>query len=176
MLLNEKIVDAVYRDRVQDMYEQFGYTPHYTLSESDYTLATIPNIEPFIDGDWVDCNIVLDAGATYPTTADITYDLSSYIPDDGYKYEVLLYGFVTPTKSSGAYLNLVVATNTSTSIIGICSSRAPSSTYSFSTCGESKLILPTDRKIIVRYNATYSGTYNLTVYGYRRIGKTFPKI
>lgn len=29
----EKIVDAVYRDRVQDMYKQFGYTHYYTLGD-----------------------------------------------------------------------------------------------------------------------------------------------
>lgn len=33
-----KIVDAVYRDRVRDMYEQFGYAPYYTLSDTDFTL------------------------------------------------------------------------------------------------------------------------------------------
>lgn len=33
-----KIVNAIYRDRVSDMYEQFGYAPYYTLSESDFTL------------------------------------------------------------------------------------------------------------------------------------------
>ena len=30
-----KIVDAVYRDRVQDMYEQFGYAPYYTIDEEN---------------------------------------------------------------------------------------------------------------------------------------------
>lgn len=33
-----KIVQSIYRDRVSDMYEQFGYAPYYTLSESDFTL------------------------------------------------------------------------------------------------------------------------------------------
>lgn len=35
-----KIVDAAYRDRVQDMYEQFGHAPYYTLDEEnqDFTL------------------------------------------------------------------------------------------------------------------------------------------
>ena len=30
-----KIVDAAYRDRVQDMYEQFGYAPYYTIDEEN---------------------------------------------------------------------------------------------------------------------------------------------
>ena len=33
-----KIVDSTYRDRVNDMYEQFGYAPYYTLSDTDFTL------------------------------------------------------------------------------------------------------------------------------------------
>lgn len=30
-----KIVDVAYRDRVQDMYEQYGYAPYYTLDETN---------------------------------------------------------------------------------------------------------------------------------------------
>lgn len=33
-----KVVDYAYRDRVSDMYSQFGYAPYYTLSDSDFTL------------------------------------------------------------------------------------------------------------------------------------------
>ena len=33
-----KVVDSVYRDRVADMYSQFGYSPYYTLSDTDFTL------------------------------------------------------------------------------------------------------------------------------------------
>jgi len=33
-----KIVQSIYRDRVTDMYEQFGYAPYYTLSDTDFSL------------------------------------------------------------------------------------------------------------------------------------------
>lgn len=33
-----KIVDSVYRDRVNDMYQQFGYASYHTLSNIDFTL------------------------------------------------------------------------------------------------------------------------------------------
>ena len=33
-----KIVNSVYRDRVSDMSEQFGYAPYYTLSDTNFTL------------------------------------------------------------------------------------------------------------------------------------------
>ena len=33
-----KIVNSVYRDRVSDMYEQFGYALYYTLSDTNFTI------------------------------------------------------------------------------------------------------------------------------------------
>ena len=33
-----KIVNSIYRDRVNDMAEQFGFAPYYTLSDTDFTL------------------------------------------------------------------------------------------------------------------------------------------
>ena len=33
-----KIVNSIYRDRVIDMYDEFGYAPYYTLSDTDFTL------------------------------------------------------------------------------------------------------------------------------------------
>ena len=33
-----KIVGVNYRERVKDMYKQFGYAPYYTLSDTDFTL------------------------------------------------------------------------------------------------------------------------------------------
>ena len=33
-----KIVNSIYRDRVQDMYEQFGWANYYTLSDTDFTV------------------------------------------------------------------------------------------------------------------------------------------
>lgn len=33
-----KIVNSIYRPRVNDMYEQFGYAPYYTLSDTDFSL------------------------------------------------------------------------------------------------------------------------------------------
>ena len=37
----KKIVDSIYRDRVEDEYGQAGFTPYYTLSDIDYTMATV---------------------------------------------------------------------------------------------------------------------------------------
>ncbi|MCQ2957295.1 MAG: hypothetical protein MJ180_00160 [Candidatus Gastranaerophilales bacterium] len=40
-----KIVNAIYRDRVQDMYEQFGWANYYTLSDTDFTVPMGENLD-----------------------------------------------------------------------------------------------------------------------------------
>lgn len=55
-----KIVDGGYRDRVQDMYEQYGYTHYYTLGDKDYTLATCKGTD------------VVESSDNYEQTADLT--------------------------------------------------------------------------------------------------------
>ena len=55
-----KIVDVAYRDRVQDLYEQFSYTHYYTLCDTDYTLATCKGSD------------VVESGDNYKQTADLT--------------------------------------------------------------------------------------------------------
>ena len=55
-----KIVDDVYRERVQDMYEQCGYTHYYTLGDEDYTLATCKGSD------------VVESADNYEQTADLT--------------------------------------------------------------------------------------------------------
>ena len=55
-----KIVDGGYRDRVQDMYEQYGYTHYYTLGDEDYTLATCKGTD------------VVESSDNYEQTADLT--------------------------------------------------------------------------------------------------------
>lgn len=55
-----KIVDVAYRDRVQNLYEQCGYTHYYTLGDTDFTLATCKGSD------------VIESGENYEQTADLT--------------------------------------------------------------------------------------------------------
>lgn len=59
-----KIVDDVYRERVQDMYEQCGYTHYYTIGENDFTLATCKGSDVVVQGE--------AEGIAYTKTADLT--------------------------------------------------------------------------------------------------------
>ena len=55
-----KIVEGGCRDRVQDMYNQFGYTHYYTLGDTDFTLATCKGSD------------IIESGENYEQTADLT--------------------------------------------------------------------------------------------------------
>ena len=59
-----KIVDSIYRDRIQDLYEQVGYTHYYTLGEEDYTLGTCKGTAIVEEGEV--------NGIIYTRTADLT--------------------------------------------------------------------------------------------------------
>ncbi len=59
-----KIVDDVYRDRVQDLYEQYGYAHYYTLGDENYTLATCKGSDIVAEGEV--------NGIVYTRTADLT--------------------------------------------------------------------------------------------------------
>lgn len=59
-----KIVNSNYRDRVQNLYEQVGYTHYYTLGKKDYTLATCKSSDIVAAGEV--------NGIVYTRTADLT--------------------------------------------------------------------------------------------------------
>ena len=61
----KKIVDSVYRDRVEYEYNQAGYTPYYTLSDTDYTMATVEED---------DIVASLDGATSYTQRADLSIE------------------------------------------------------------------------------------------------------
>ena len=70
-----KIVDSVYRDRVNDMAEQFGYANYYTLSDTDFTLPQVElygliQRQNFAPSDKYDSLTLGASGSTYVAPAD----------------------------------------------------------------------------------------------------------
>lgn len=61
----KKIVDYNYRSRVEDEYTQAGYTPYYTLSDTDYTMATVEED---------DIVASLDGATSYTQRADLSIE------------------------------------------------------------------------------------------------------
>lgn len=75
-----KIVDSVYRDRVSDMYSQFGYAPYYTLSDTDFTL---PQGELYGLYEKYSAKTIDDSMPDYANGITIS-SLPYTAPDDGY--------------------------------------------------------------------------------------------
>ena len=76
-----KIVNALYRSRITDMYTQLGYAPYYTLSDTDFTLP---------QGDIYGLMNIIGSNAGFPSSnkykiLTIGANLTEYIaPTDGY--------------------------------------------------------------------------------------------
>ncbi len=122
----------------------------------------------YVCGKWVKSNISLAQAGTYPTTDDVLYSLENYLPNDGYNYEVFLSCSCQTGTATGNYLYVTV----SSSILGgifICGARTRTNS---NLTGAGNIVLPvgTDRTITISANSGYTGTYNLYVKGYRRLG------
>lgn len=135
--------------------------------------CTFPNTE-CVDGQWVFKSSELANGVTWNSTSHSdakSYSLSSYLPDDSYKYEIILRANGTTTSTSGKSIRVGVTSDIITTQAYACSCRTRTS--SSQNCAGS-IILPvgTGRKISVAgtTDASADGTYRIRVLGYRRIG------
>jgi hypothetical protein len=127
------------------------------------------NINSMCDGQWVDANVTLASGVTAPTTTNIEYDLSNYLPNDGYDYEVIVNATAMTTSTSGSSCRVYV---TSSLIQSNCFITRAQTRTSSTMSTEGAIIFPigTDRKLILKSYSNNSGTINLYVRGYRRLG------
>ncbi len=171
-----KIVDVAYRKRVQDCYEQLGGALYYTIDEENQNV-TLPmgdlsgNLAKKTDGDWINSGTLIASGVTTPTTTDLTYSLSSYLPNDNYIYEVLFNADITTGTTSGDRTKLSLS-SALFDIAQLCAARTRSSSaVSASGC----CILPVgkDRTITVKADSSNTGAFALYTGAYRRIGTNY---
>ena len=123
------------------------------------------------DGGWVNSYLQLASSVAISTSADQTYSLSSYLPNDGYNYEVLI-GANISISTNSKFCNIYAHTDLFSEGIGIVGGSKSGTTYGFYSCGSAVLPVGMGRTItILKGSSTNSeGTYTLNVYGYRRIG------
>lgn len=119
------------------------------------------------DGQWVSKSFTVTESIT--ASMDKTFDISSYLPTDGYNYEVIISGYGNTGTTSGNSLVVSVATDiiqTGQYII-CCRTRTTSGVNAGST-----MILPVGsrRTLRVRNGDTAATSGNITLRGYRRIG------
>jgi hypothetical protein len=130
----------------------------------------------FADSQWVTSYFAIAINITQKASdGGVDYSLSSYLPNDNYKYEVLFSGFGEgSTTSSGLYLYLITDTIGSVTDIIAGSSyngaqiiRAKGTAY-----GAGCVVLPVGsaRKVTAYCSNVNNGAYYLLALGYRRIG------
>ena len=173
-----KIVDAVYRDRVQSMYAQFGYADYYTLSDTDFT---IPMGEIYgmkadkseIDGVWTYSFLTIAEKVEWQTnTPEATYSLNDYLPKDNNVYEVLIRGLAIPETTVKKYVTVGLKSDIiPSSLITICEGRCQTAGNS----GESQgcCVIPVGKERYIKQYTTTStnagGTYTLYALAYRKV-------
>jgi hypothetical protein len=132
---------------------------------SNLTTTASPNF----DGQWVDSLLTLASSGTTAPTSDINYDLSSYLPNDGHNYEVLIAGRATTDSTSGNTVILFVHSSILTTDIYITQAITRTSS-TMSARGSVILPIGTNRILTLAGISGNAGTFGLYLVGYRRIG------
>ena len=122
-----------------------------------------------IDGVWTASSLTLASGATIPTTQQVIYSLADYLPNDGFDYEVMVYGVTNSASVSGSKIVLNVGSDIMPRV-PICQSRGIQNQSAFDS-GACTIPVGVKRQLNVGYGSTFAGEYNLSVTGYRRLGK-----
>jgi hypothetical protein len=127
------------------------------------------NIGDYSDGRFTKGSYSIVSGSNVPTSSDATFDLSSYLPNDGREYEVLISGEVATGATSGNAARLYITTNMLVSNVYLCRARTTANSAVYA-CGTCTVPVGLDRSIKVIAAAGNVGTYYLQAGGYRRIG------
>lgn len=148
------------------VYTRMGYdsggNPYYLFPDSTC-----------VDGQWVSLtsgSVASDVSAN--GSSDLSFDISSFLPNDNRQYEVLVSVNATTGSSSGDYVPSYVYSDLFSSVgryICFCRPRTRTSSSVFGGgCG----IIPvgTGRKLYLIRSTNYSGTVSIDIRAYRRIG------
>ena len=119
------------------------------------------------DGQWVKSGSSLITGGTLPNSSNtrIEVDLSSYLPNDNYSYEVTLNGIVYVGNTDARNTLSVYGKDTEISHYVCRASKAGDS-----GAGNTIVDVGSSRKVVVDYWSANNGTFDLKMQGYRRIG------
>ncbi len=126
------------------------------------------------DGDWIGSNFTIVSDSTLSGNSCTPYSLSSYLPDDGYDYEVMFWGGSTSQATSGRLCAVTLLSGSTTAAtgfrLGMCNARTAATVF----CGGSAIIpIFASSKYVSVY--IQGSSYNNTgvwvkATGYRRIG------
>lgn len=175
-----KIVDGVYRYRVQDVYEQFAAAPYYTLDETNnnftlpmgeiYGMKADTNLnnlsdtgKKVIDGQWVQS--VKDL-STATAVGTYTIDLADYLPVDDYSYEIYINADAyTGSNEARTYISAMNNDMTTSKITLLWGA-----SYARQNTNIARVIADKTRKITIQHELGKWSSFNLQAIGYRRLG------
>lgn len=132
--------------------------------------------EQDIDGQWVYKNLLLcdqQMTTVLNVETDLEFDLSSYLPNDDQRYEIIVNGYIFVGNSTSSSL-AVYARNSEGYVNNICAARNQVVTADTNTelaLGSALMIIEADRRLTLRYFATgLNGQLrNFNVKGYRKV-------
>lgn len=122
------------------------------------------------DGGWVVSPLTI-ANSVAVSSSNVDYSLASYLPNDGYNYEVLFTGAGFTDSTSGHFSRVTLTSDLVDDYVNMLQVR----TRTASTCDAAgSCIIPvgTGRTItfVGSTSANFAGTYTLVARCYRRIG------
>ena len=127
------------------------------------------------DGQWVLTDGTMSNSFTLAAGATKTFSLSSYLPNDGYDYEVIFEASTQTGTTSGNYVEERIYSGTGTSGImtRVGRVRTRASNWQFASVVAILPIKSSDKNVTVNTYSGSSGTATLGLWakGYRRIGK-----
>jgi len=146
---------------------------HTISGEIKYcTFKNTLNLLDLLNGEWRGSGTTLAENVTIPTSSNITYDLSSYLPNDDFEYEVMATGTISTDSTSGHVSALRITSSVIRTVpINLC--RINTRTSSTMTTGGNAIIpIGPDRKLSV-VSGDFYGTFYLHLGGFRRLGRNY---
>ena len=166
--VTSKAVDISVPTQASDIGAEaaLGYTPaNVSLSNLDATGQKV------IDGQWVYSDLTLVNNVTWDNTYTSPHlDLSSYLPNDGNIYEVMIIAEATTGTTSGQFVSIYLSSDL-ISKVEFCSVRTRSAA-SLQSAGVITIPVGSGRWVS-QYQSTSSnanGTFSLYAKAYRRVG------
>ena len=133
--------------------------------------AEVISNTPRIDGQWIidvrqqvvnNLNLYNSNNTPYPV------DLSGYLPNDGYDYEVIIDGNMETSSTSGRYCAFIVYSDLGYGIY--LGNGRPRTNATMTSAGNGIIVVGTGRKLYIARANNYYGTATLDFKGYRRVG------
>ena len=139
-------------------------------SKANSNLSNISNTSTkSIDGQWVYSYSLIGSNVSVNGSTNLDYDLSTYLPNDSYNYEILVSLVGTSTTTSGQSLTVYLSSDIITS--NITAFRAiPRTAAAVQGAAWISVPIGTSRRLSLTRSENYYGTVNIALKAYRRIG------